>query len=138
MANFLSQQLISKAPVDKCIVVSGGFTDEERVESSDPTVITENLIALHEEADTRIVLLCIENQSSSIVVAARDTDVLVLLLAHFPKMPCSKIWMKAGTATKRKYIPIHSIVEQLSLDDSAVQDIIAFHALTGLIQHHAY
>ncbi len=75
---------------------------------------------------TRIVLHCMENQSSSIVVTARDTDVLVLLLAHFPKMPCSKIWMKAGTATKRKYIPIHSIVEQLSLDDSAVEDIIAF------------
>lgn len=59
-----------------------------------------------------------ENHSSSIVVAARDTDVLVLLLAHFPKMPYSKIRMKAGTATKRKYIPIHSIVDKLSLDDA--------------------
>ena len=58
LANFLSQQLILKAPVNKCIVVSGGFTDEERVESSDSMVITEHLRALHEEADRRIILHC--------------------------------------------------------------------------------
>lgn len=31
-----------KAPVSKCIVVSGGFTDEEWVESSDSVVITDH------------------------------------------------------------------------------------------------
>lgn len=83
VANFLSQQLILKAPVDKCIVVSGGFTDEERVESSGPTVITENIRTLHEEADTRIVLHFMENQSSSIVVAAMRVEVRWKTSLHF-------------------------------------------------------
>lgn len=45
-----------------------------------------------------------ENQASSIVIGARDTDVLVLLLAHFHNIPSDKVWMKAGKAANRKYI----------------------------------
>ena len=119
-------------PANKTVVVSGGFTDEEKVESSNVEVNTDNLKGHHEEADTRMILHCAENHlASSIVVAARDTDVLVLLLAHFNKIPCGKIWLKAGTATKRKYIPIHTIVEQLPFDETTIETITAFHALTG-------
>jgi len=46
---------------------------------------TEELEARHEEADTRMVLHCIRSQASSIVVASRGTNVLVLLLADFSK-----------------------------------------------------
>jgi len=91
---------------DKTIVVAGGFTDEERVESNNPDVDTSVLEARHEEADTRIILHCVKSQDDSIVVQARDTDILVLLLAHFPRMSCTKLWLKAGTAKKRKYIPV--------------------------------
>ena len=87
LARFLSQQLILKAPNDKTVVAAGGFSNEERVETSDPRVDTELLEARHEEADTRIVLHCVNSHAASIVVSARDTDVLVLLLAHFHRMP---------------------------------------------------
>ena len=51
----------------------------------------------------RLILHCTENQGPNIVIAARDTDVLVLLLAHFHKIPSDKVWLKAGTAANRKY-----------------------------------
>ena len=43
-----------------------------------------------------VCMYCTENQGLSIVIDARDTDVLVLLLAHFHKMPSDKVWLKAG------------------------------------------
>lgn len=98
LARFLSQQLLLKAPADKTIVVAGGFSDEEQVESSSHDVNTEELEGRHEEADTRMILHCVKSQASCITIAALDTDVLVLLLAHFANMPCRRIWMKAGTS----------------------------------------
>jgi len=115
LANFLSQQLMLQAPRNKTIVVSGGFVDEEQVFSSNPEVDTDKLKARHEEADTRLILHCTENQAPSIVIAARDTDVLVLLLAHFHKMSSEKVWLKAGSVANRKYIPIHTLWKGLIL-----------------------
>lgn len=43
LAKFLSQQLMLQAPANKTVVVSGGFVDEEHVESSDPEVNTDKL-----------------------------------------------------------------------------------------------
>lgn len=131
LARFLSHQLVLGAPQNKIIVVAGGFGNEEMVEASSPTVETEKLEARHEEADTRVIIHCIECKASAIVVAARDTDILVLLLAYFHKMPCTNLWLKAGTAKKRKYIPIHSIVENLQLSQDMLETLPAFHALTG-------
>ena len=131
LANFLSQQMMLKAPNNKTIVLSGGFNDEEKVESSSLEVDTDSLKACHEEADTRIILHCMNNQASSIVIASRDTDVLVLLLAHFHEMPTTRVWQKAGTAAMRKYIPIHTIADRLAFNNSTMKDITAFHAITG-------
>ena len=58
LARFLS---LVQAPSSKVIVVAGGFASEEMVESSRSIVDTEPLEAKHEEADTRIVLHCVEN-----------------------------------------------------------------------------
>ena len=66
----------------------------------------------HEEAHTRMILHCVKSRASSIVVAARDTDVLVLLLAHFNNTSCPRVWMKAGTSKEPKYIPIHLVAAQ--------------------------
>ena len=131
LANFLSHQLMLKAPGNKTIVVSGGFSDEQKAESSSQEVDTDSLKACHEEADTRMILHCMNNQTSSIVVAARDTDVLVLLLAHFHEMPSTRVWLKAGTAAKRKYIPIHTIADCLAFNETTMKVITAFHAITG-------
>lgn len=88
LARFLSQQLILKVPANKTIVAAGGFSDDERAEASDPTLDTDSLDAKHEETDTRIVLHCIRSSAATIVVSARDTDVLILLTAYFHMMPC--------------------------------------------------
>ena len=88
LANFLSQQLMLKAPGNKTIVVSGGFNDELKVESSSPEVDTDSLKACHEEADTRMILHCMNNQTSSIVIASRDTDVSLYYCWHiFTRCP---------------------------------------------------
>lgn len=58
---FLSGELIAKAPPHKIVVVSGGFKDEEEVRCSDSTVNVDRLRGNHEEADTRIVLHVMHN-----------------------------------------------------------------------------
>lgn len=59
------------------------------------------------------------------------TDVLVLLIAHFEKMACNKLSMKAGTLKKPKYIPIHDVVENLSGTLPLLETLIPFHVLSG-------
>lgn len=108
LARFLSHQLLLQAPRNKTVVGAGGFADEEHVEASTYHVKLE---ARHEEADARMVLHCTKSHASAIVVASRDTDVLVLLLAHFANFNCEKVWMKSGTAMRRKFIPVHTVAE---------------------------
>ena len=62
---------------------------------------------------------------------ARDTDVLVLLVAHFHRMACTKLWLKVGTARKRKFIPVHDIVATMSFSQEQIESVVAFHAVTG-------
>ena len=87
------------------------------------------LEACHEEADTRIVLHCIHAHMESMAVSVPDTDVLVLLLAHFDKMGCSKLLVKAGTSKHPKYIPVHDIRRQLP--NEPVSLILTYHSITG-------
>jgi hypothetical protein len=94
-------------------------------------VNVHELEARHEEADTHIVLHCVKRQALIIVVAARDTDVLVLLLSHLDTMSCSRLWMKGGTSRNRKYIPIHTIAAQPPFDNlNTLEALPAFHAIT--------
>ena len=129
LAKFLSNQLLIQAPPNKTLIVAGGFSDETQAESSSPGVDVHQWESRHEEADTRIMFHCVKDESNVVVVAARDTDILILLLAHFDRMSCQYLWMKSGTAKNRKYIPVHAIVSQL--DNSIIQSLIAFHAITG-------
>jgi hypothetical protein len=131
LARFLSEQLIILAPDDKIIVVAGGFNQEEMVASSDHDVDTKRLEAKHEEGDTRIILHCMEIDSDVIVVQARDTDVFILLLANFHWMPCRQLWIKAGTMKRRRYIPIHSLIDNLPYGPTVLETLPAFHVLTG-------
>ena len=52
-------------------------------------------------------------------------------VAHFHRFQCKNLWIKAGTAKKRKYIPFHEIATQLSSVSALLESIPAFHALTG-------
>lgn len=131
LACFLSAQLLLQAPIDKTLVVAGGFEEANMVKSSNPNVDLTQLSAHHEEADTRMILHSLHVHTDSIVVAARDTDVLVLLIAHFGQIPSTKLWMKAGTAKKPKYIPVHEVYQSLSGQIPDLTTLIAFHSLTG-------
>ena len=76
------------------------------------------LRANHEEADTRVVLHCIHAETEVVVVAARDTDILLLLIVFFSSMKCNQLWMKACTSKQKKYFPIHEIRQKLSFRES--------------------
>ena len=60
---------------------------------------------------------------------ACDTDVLLLLLPHYDKMGCTRLYMKAGISKEPKYFPAHTIREVLSADQ--IDTLLAFHAVTG-------
>ena len=83
-----------------------------------------------------MVLHCIRSQASSIVVASHGTDIPVLLLAHFSKMSCPKIWMKSCTSKKHRYIPIHLVTAKF--DNCVLSILPAFHSLTGSDTIHKF
>ena len=60
----------------------------------------------------------------TLVVSVRDTNVL-LLLAHYDRMQCKRLYMKAGTSKAPKYLPVHEICMWLSADH--VDKLLAFH-----------
>lgn len=101
LAHLLSEELCSQAPDDKEIVVAGGFKDELEVRSSKTTTDLTHLRATHEEADTRLVLHAVHSQCNTVVVSSRDTDVLVILVSHYPRAQCEHLWMMSGTTKKQ-------------------------------------
>ncbi|XP_051232747.1 uncharacterized protein LOC127350304 [Dicentrarchus labrax] len=130
LARLLSNHLIEHSPeYEPVVVVSGGFAEATTVKSSDPELEISSLSADHEEADTRLILHCIQAPMDTIVVSARDTDVLLLLLAHHDRIGCTHLYMKAGTSKYPEYFPVHDIRKLLS--DDQVDTLLAFHAITG-------
>ena len=111
------------------MVVVVGFSEAKIVTSSDPTQDMSMLEADHEEADTRLMLHCIHAYVESMLVYVRDTDILVLLLAHYDKMRWTNLLMKSGTSKHPKYIPMHDIRRQIPIEQ--VSSILACHAITG-------
>ena len=87
----------------------------------------------HEEADTRIFLhtLHASNQGhSQISIRSVDTDVVVLAIAAFNKIPNLKeLFIAFGTGKKFWYIPIHQITEILGPEKAS--SLHTMHALTG-------
>eukprot|EP00795_Rhopilema_esculentum_P002441 gene2440-biopygen11452 len=83
LARFLSEELLRQATEDKEIVTAGGFINELLAQSSKYYTDTLSLSADHEEADTRLALHAINATCNTVVVAARDADVLIILVSHF-------------------------------------------------------
>ncbi|KAG1680854.1 hypothetical protein GQR58_012109 [Nymphon striatum] len=111
------------------MIVAGGLGLE--VEMTDPEIEISMLRSDHEEANTKVVLHCVHASSQHIVVSARDTDITIILLAHFDSMHCEKLWLKAGTSKQPKYIPIHEIRNTLSFEQPVLDALLAFHAIAG-------
>ena len=129
LARFLSEHLIANAPANKVLVIAGGFNDKEKAQCSNEETDSSIFYAAHEEADTRIVYHCIASPCETVVESARDTDVLLLLVAHAAKIRSAKIWMMAGTAAHRKFFNVRAISENLQV--GSLSSLLPFHALTG-------
>ena len=86
LACFLSQALMEHAPDDKCIVTAGGLREVTGALCNRPDLNLDAIRSTHEEADTRLVLHCAHTDSSSVIVWCRDTDVLLMLMAHSTAM----------------------------------------------------
>ena len=65
----------------------------------------------------------------TIVVAVRDTDVLLLLLAYYDRTGRTRLYMKAGALNASKFFPVHEI--RMLLSNDLVDTLLAFHAITG-------
>ena len=131
LALLLSNHLLECSPTDHPVVVvaARGFAEATIVKSSDADLEVSSLRANHEEADTRLVLHCIHAHMETIVVAVRDTDVLLLLLAYYDRTGRTRLYMKAGTLNASKYLSVHKIRMLISID--LVATLLAFHAITG-------
>ena len=112
------------------LFVFGGFSDILKVWSSNKSREDfEGLASNHKEADTRIILHARDatvRGYTQVNVLCRDTDVLVLLLAHRENL-CQYIWIFSGTSRRTCYIPVHKI----TLPEEKRKSLLAFHALTG-------
>jgi len=117
------------APPVKVVVAAEGFVNEREVQSSERAIDLSALRATQEEADTRLIVHCVNSSLNNIVVKARDTDVVLLLVAHVPNIPCPNLYMMSGTAKNRKYFNIRAIHENLPA--GSVSAPLPFHALTG-------
>ncbi len=118
-----------QAPDDKEVVVAGGFREECMVKSSKSVTDLAPLKSTHEEADIRLVLHAIYCQFDTVVVSSRDTDVLLLLVSHFPHMQCRHLWLMSSMSKKRRYIPIKDVFD--NLPKGSTESLLPFHALTG-------
>ena len=88
-----------------------------------------SMCATHEEADTRIILHGADaaaNGYDRLVIACRDTDVLLLLVV-FSEYLAQEIWMRIGSTKKPSFVNIKQIV----LPPNTKEGLLAFHAVTG-------
>lgn len=46
-------------------------------------------------------------------------------------MQCETLWVKAGTSKKPKYIPIHEVHKSLAFEQQTLEELLAYHAITG-------
>ena len=80
----------------------------------------------HEEADTRLVLLALQQQTDAIIVA-KDTDVLVLLVCAYKKYHVRHKWYFMYDA--EKYADVGAICD--FLEEDVCLALPAFHTITG-------
>lgn len=67
------------------VVALSGFLDEFIVQSYQTLSEISNFETFHKEADTRIVLDAISCGADTIVLSARDIDILILIFVHLSK-----------------------------------------------------
>ena len=113
LQRFIGEQFLQQAPGDTLVIVAGAFDDPTEVRCSDDSMDVRHLYSTHEEADSRIVLHVLDCELPSIIVSARDTDIIVLLLHHSDKFRHKTVYVTVGTAAVRKYVNIGEIAGTL-------------------------
>lgn len=91
----------------------------------------ECLQSNQEEADTRMILHAAHAAKEgykAVIVAADDTDVLVLCLAFSANILCP-LFQKCGTKTRVRYLDINKLHQ--SLGDGICNALVGMHAFTG-------
>ena len=83
-------------------------------------------MANHEEAGTRIVLQCMDYLSNFIVAAARDTNVIILLLAHRHLFSHKSVLVAMGN---QLYLNIGTLARNLGPD--LCDSLLLCHPITG-------
>ena len=93
--------------------------------------IVPELVSYHEEADSRMLLHAKQASSNSnrIVIQSPDTDVAVLCVAQFSMLHCEVLWFRTGVKDKLRYMPIHTVAQQLG--QTMCASLLPYHALTG-------
>ena len=139
-------QLISKTffqqkSIGSCIkIVFSGFVSDEGISHGLECKNGESLPRLDlsssiEETDGRIIphiAKAIENGCKRMIVHSNDADVLTFILYHmydYFRCGVSKVWMKYGTGTKKRYIPLHTIAT--SLGETKSKLIMKIHIVSG-------
>ena len=113
---------------------SDSFSDQIRIPvivNNDKWKITREFSEIifksnHKEADTRIILHALQ-EDTKVVVVSKDTDVLILLVYAYAKYKPTKEWYMKIDANK--FSSIKSIVEYLGSNISVC--LPQMHALTG-------
>ena len=85
----------------------------------------------HEEADTRLFLHVQDcsRSGSRVMIRSTDTDVIVLAVANFRRLPVQEIWIAFGVRKHFRYLPAHKIALQLGPQSS--EALPMFHVFSG-------
>ena len=89
----------------------------------------------HEEADTRIFVHArhaVQEGSKSMLVKARDTDILVIATSVMPTLQAiclQQLWIAFGQCRNMRWIPAHELYRSIGPEKG--RGIIFFHAFTG-------
>ena len=117
-----NQQLVIALPNGNTVVVGRGMT-------MDPNIVSD-----HEEADSKMFVYAkyhADHGAKQIIITSPDTDVAVLCCHHFHLSlhSCYQLWLRTGTGSNRRFIPIHDICAKLGPELCKL--LPGFHSLTG-------
>ena len=137
LTHFLCQRwadtCVNVVTVGKTVVLAGGFRDPLRVVklTLGNAEVMDELRSDHEEADTRMMLhaLHASQDHDRVVIQSPDTDVAILAIYSFGSLHCPELWFRTGTKDKLRYLPLHTIANNLG--PSMCAALPGFHSLTG-------
>ena len=128
LTDYLAQKVISHSKskanlLRRCLVTSGTKTE------GNFAVPKSLLTHSQEEADTIMILhAATVSAHAKLVVYSPDTDVLLLLVHFFPKLPDSTAFL-TGKGRQRRVISVSDIYNKLGQNRSGA--ILGLHAFTG-------